>query len=41
MTSVPKVIDMELALQEKIPDIYPAFVKRYITPYKRYLAEAK
>jgi len=22
MTSVPKVIDMELALQEKIPDIY-------------------
>jgi len=41
MTSVPKVIDVEVALQEKIPDIYQAFVKRYITPYQRYLAETK
>ena len=29
------------AIMVTIADIYPAFVKRYITPYKRYLAEAK
>ena len=33
MTSVPKVIDVEVALQEKIPDIYkkiPAVILRLI-----------
>jgi len=24
-----------------IADVYPTFVKRYITPYQRYLAETK
>jgi len=29
------------AIMVTITDIYPAFVKRYITSYNRYLAEAK
>jgi len=29
MTSVPKVIDVEVALQEKIPDIYKKFLLSY------------
>jgi len=29
------------AIMVTIADVYPAFVKRYITPYQRYLAETK
>jgi len=29
------------AIMVTIADVYPAFIKRYITPYKRYLAEVK
>ena len=29
------------AIMVTIEDVYPAFIKRYITPYQRYLAETK
>ena len=29
------------AILVTIADVYPAFIKRYITPYQRYLAETK
>jgi hypothetical protein len=29
------------AIMVTIADVYPAFVKRYITPYQRYLTETK